>query len=151
VFRPGRPRVGRRGAVLAVLGVVDVLYGSAIVYARANAVDPRVSATGWWWPASQPYVLSLPTQFWGWVWIVVGVALLFGWVIPRITDRWAFALATCIKVCWACAASFNYLRADGSSPPGLWGVAVVWIGFAAIMFIVTGWSEVPRIEADNDD
>jgi hypothetical protein len=57
-------------------------------------------------------------------------------------DRWHFTAATVIKVCWACAAVFNFFRVPN---PGLWGVTGIYIGLAAIIFIVAGWPEPPPI------
>ena len=73
-------------------------------------------------------------------------------------DRWHFTLATWIKVCWACAAIFNFVTLRGTAPPGLWGIAGLYCGLAALVFIITGWRERPiqvaivhRVVAKDDD
>jgi hypothetical protein len=119
--------IGRRGAVLIVLAIVDVAYGSAITYARTVQGSDAV-----WWPASQDTLLFLPTEGWGWVWVIVGALLLTG--VWHRSDRWQYSLASGLKACWACAAFTSPVQ-------GLWGVVSLYIGFAVVIFIVSGWPE----------
>lgn len=134
--------IGRRGVVLIVLAITDLFYGAAVIYARAQYRAPRTvspdpaPAANSWWPVTQEYLFWIPTEVWGWVWVVAGLILLTG--VCQRKDRWHFTLAVVIKVTWACAAGFR--SAAGS---GLWGVTALYIGFAAVAFVIAGWADEP--------
>jgi hypothetical protein len=125
-------RIGRRGATLAALGLVDIVYGSAIVWTTS------LPSPGEWWPASQDIIFRAPTYAWGWVWFVVGLILWTG-VFARKDDV-HFVLAIMLKVIWAMAAAFYWVSSDLE---GLWGNGAIYSGLALLTFIIAGWAEPP--------
>jgi hypothetical protein len=133
-------RIGRRGAILLVLGTMDILYGSAIVYGVTHPRNPRFTS-GVWWPVSTDRVLLLPTQWWGWIWLAAGIFLLTG--VAARNDSVQYSVAVFIKASWAFAAIFHVFRSDA---PGLWGISSVYIAWALVTYICSGWSEDHKVD-----
>ena len=128
-------RTGRRGAVLLVLGVVDLAYGLAIVSTLTRWHRTALV----WWPVSQAEVLYIPTRAWGVIWIFVGSFLLAG-ALARV-DSLFFAVEVLLKTAWGLAALLYFL--DGGL--GLWAVGIVHIGMAVLAVIAAGWRDQPVI------
>ena len=128
-------RAGRRGAILFVLGVIDLLYGTAITTTLATW-SPTVLT---WWPVSQTVVLYIPTAVWGVIWICVGAFLLVGVFFKH--DRVFYAAEVFLKTSWGLAAMFYFFQGG----LGLWGVAVIHSGFAVLALIAAGWKELPPL------
>lgn len=125
------PRVvGRRGAVLAYLALVDLLF--ALSLCRPGPAATRT-------PATRFLADLAPLSAWGVLWLVVGVLCLAGAFVHRV-DRAAFAAAAGIKTLWGGVFLFGWLA--GEITRG-WVSAVVWLGLAALVVILAGWPE-PR-------
>ena len=119
-------RVGRRGAFLAFLALLDFAYGYSLYLV----------------PASQrAYDLLLPWQAWGVVWLAVGAVCAGGMVLRTGADRLAFSLAAALKTCWA--AVFVRVWLLDHLPRG-WVSVVIWLAFAAVVLLVSSWPEPPR-------
>lgn len=116
-----RQRIDRRGTVLAILGVMDIGYGAALLAGRSSLQ------------------FVVPTGSWGFVWIAAGLAIASGAILR--SDRWQFAVAACLKAGWAMAVILHFTIGHGGS--GLWGLAVFWTGFAALVFAISGWPRPP--------
>lgn len=123
-------KIGRRGAILFVLGTMDLFYGSALLWAAYT------NSGAAWWPAFQGSLLGISTVFWGWFWIGIGTFLFTG--ITRRTDRLHFAAAMLIKSLWATGAFFYSLRDITHAG---WGVFAIYSGFALVVLICSGWAD----------
>jgi hypothetical protein len=127
-------RIGRRGAMLVVLSVIDIVYGLAMFL-----TDLVFYAEPQWWPASIYSMFGLSVGIWGVVWMVVGAFLLTG--IPKhIPDSIHFGAAVALWVWWAFAAMVYYFT---TFSPGTWGPAAVYAGFSLLILIAAGWEDPP--------
>lgn len=132
-------RVGRRGAVLLWLALLDLVYGSSLAH------PPSETARS----ASIRFFADLmPLPVWGGLWLAVGVLCLAGAFLRH--DRWAFAFATGLKVLWGGVCLFGWMLAG--LPRG-WVSAVIFLPMAALVLIISTWPEPPtteRISAADD-
>lgn len=119
-------QVGRRGAFLLFLAILDGVYGLALL----RQVPPPAHGTG--------SDLLLSPQAWAAIWIGTGIVCAACSVVRR--DRVAFTLAAALKTAWAGVATWQW--ATGRLPTG-WLSGVVWLAFAAVVLIVASWPEVP--------
>jgi hypothetical protein len=120
-------RLSQRGAVLLILGVVDLVYGYALAVAPP---ETRASET------YQFYASLLPLGAWSGLWALVGMmCLLQAWTQH---DRVAYAMATGLKVFW----SLLHLGAwaAGVLPRG-YVSAVIWLLAAGLVMVI---STVPK-------
>lgn len=128
--------VGRRGAVLAYLAVVDVLF--AVSLCNPAPVAERPSGVRFLGEV-------LPLQAWAVLWAAVALVLVVGAFVHRF-DRWAFAAAMLIKTLWGGVYLLGWIV--GEVERG-WVNAVVWLGLAVLVMIIAGWPE-PRAEVPVD-
>lgn len=127
MIRPPRV-VGRRGAVLAYLALVDLLYALSLC---APAPEPER-------PSGVRFLAEvLPLGVWGVIWLLVGAVCLVGAFAHRI-DRIAFAAATMIKTLWGGVYLLGWIV--GEIDRG-WVNAVVWLSLAMLVMILAGWPE----------
>lgn len=117
--------VGRRGAFLAFLAVLDLAYGYSLFVTAA--------------PQRQVNLL-LPWQVWGYIWAGVGVVCLSG-VFVRV-DRVQFAAAAALDAAWGLLYLHVWLVQNA---PRAWVAVVIWLSFAVTVLIVSGWPEPSRI------
>lgn len=120
--RLGR-RIGRRGAFLLFLSLVDLLYG------YSQLVNPMA------------VVRVFSHDGWGWLWIGVGVVLFAGAWVRK--DRAAFGLAAFIKALWA--GMWVDVWISDVLVPRAWVSVAIWTGFAAIVCLVSTWPEVTTV------
>lgn len=113
--------VGHRGAVMAFLTLLDLIYGYSL---NVNA-GPLASAS-----------LGLSLRLWSLLWIAVGVVLATG--ISAKRDKFHYGLAVTLKVAWSAALFHAWLV--GSYSRG-WVPAVIFGSFAALIFIISSWPE----------
>lgn len=113
--------VGRRGAFLAFLAVLDVLFGYSIFSV------PRI--------ALLDINTLIPITAWGWIWIGTGIAIASG-VFLRV-DRIQYTLAALLKTSWGLL--YAYLWWQGV--PNSWVSVVLWLSFAMIIVLIAGWPE----------
>jgi hypothetical protein len=126
-----RARIGRRGALLAVVAGVDVAYGTALA---TTSWTFRAGAPGWW-PAALGGMFGVPVQEWGLLWIVVGLFLLTG--VPRRMPDWPhFAVAIALWSWWAFAAVVY-------GAAGTWGPGAIYAGMVLLVLIAAGWEDPP--------
>lgn len=122
-------RLGRRGAFLIFLAVLDGVYAYGLLI-QAPA------------PASHPSAdLLLPVQAWAGLWAATGLACAASSAIRR--DRVAYTLAATLKAAWAGTATWQW--ASGLLPNG-WLSGVVWLAFAATVLVIASWPEAaPKV------
>lgn len=122
-----RPKLGRRGSVLLVLGLFDVTNGWALLtlppYLQQGA------AAEW----REHYA---PSWLWGSLWLVVGVVLLVQMFQRR--DMVAYSAAIGIKVLYALNAIASW--AFGGVLRG-WLSGLIWLAFAGMVYVISGWPE----------
>lgn len=127
--RAGR-RVGRRGAVLTLKGLMCALYGYSLV------VQPPVDTRG-----IRLLLDLMPVQAWGWVWIAAGVVAM-GCAWRRQGRDWpGFPAIFLVVGPW----SFGSLASWWlySNPRG-WASSAIWAAFGGVAAIVAAWPEPIR-------
>lgn len=132
--------LGRRPVLLLLLGVVNVIYGAALLVANNAGYINRWWTTARWWPAAQGEMLGIDIAWWGIVWIVVGAILMSG-IFTR-ADRHLFAAQMLLTSVWAFGSLY---WAFTTSSPGLWGQAAHYVGLSATVLLAAGWAEPPKI------
>lgn len=123
-------RVGRRGAVLSLKGLMALLYGYAQLI--APAVDTR---------GMHLLLQLMPPRCWAWAWMTAGsVALVSAW-LRQGWDWLGFAGIYLVAAPW----SLSYLASWGlyDNARG-WIAALIWAAFGGVAAICTGWAEPPR-------
>lgn len=126
-LRRAARRVGRRGAFLAFLALLDAAYGYSLLETT---------------PAQQRTLdLLLPWQAWGIIWLATGAVCAAGMMLRTGADRLAFAAAAALKVCWG--AVFIRVWLYDHLPRG-WVTVAIWLAFAAVVLLVSSWPEPPR-------
>jgi hypothetical protein len=137
VIRPPRV-VGRRGAVLAYLAVVDVLY--ALSLWRPGGTQGQ--------SATMLFIAGvMPLSWWAALWLSIAVLCTAGAFVHRF-DRAAFAAAAGIKTLWGGTFLFGWIAGDVSRG---WVSAVIWLGLAALVMILAGWPEPNAGDVPADD
>jgi len=119
-----RYRVGRRGAFMAFLAILDCAYGWALHLQTVIAVK-----------ALTPDLL-LPLTLWSWLWVGMGVVCLSGVFTRR--DRVPYALSSAFQATWA-AVYANAWLAHGLTSG--WISAVVWLSFAVTILLIGSWPD----------
>lgn len=120
-------RVGRRGAALLFFTLLDLVYCVGLL------TTPRPLTPFYAWMAE-----AMPLAAWAVCWGVVGlVCLVYAF---RQHDTIAFMGAVALKVAWGMLALLGWLA--GTVDRG-WVSAVVWLGFAAFVFLIAGGIPAP--------
>ena len=115
-------RIGRRGAFLLFLALLDFAYGYSLFQAPIAEV--------------RHVDLLLPWHVWAVIWTFMGAVVLTG--VPVRNDRIQYTLAAAFKTAWG----LLYLElwiAQGVSQA--WVAAVIWLAFAATVLLIAGWPE----------
>ncbi|MEU9215381.1 hypothetical protein AB0D47_02430 [Streptomyces sp. NPDC048376] len=125
-----RKRLGRRGALLTLKGVMAAGYGSGQV------VQPTGDRQG------LTLLLKLfPLDVWGWAWVAAGVlAVTCAW-LPQRRDWPGFLAVWLIATPWAMAYLASWWPL-GESPRG-WVLAMIFGAFGAVCLVAIGWDEPP--------
>jgi hypothetical protein len=121
-------RLGRRGAVLSLKGLMAGLYGYGIL------VQPIVDRSG-----LRLVLAVMPITWWGWAWVLAGVtAIVCAW--RRQGWDWVgFTAIYLVVVPW----SLSYLAAwavYGTTPRG-WVAAAIWAAFGGVTAVCAAWPE----------
>jgi hypothetical protein len=116
-----RQHVGRRGAFLIFLTVLDLSFGFSLLDL------PRV--------ALRSLDILLPVTVWGWIWIGTGIVSATGIFIR--SDRVQYTLAALLKTAWGLL--YAWLWWQGA--PGSWVSFAVWLSFALTIVLIAGWPE----------
>jgi hypothetical protein len=127
-----RSRLGFRGAILLCLAIIDVIYG--LTLALPSEETRRGSAYAW-------RAEFLPTEYWGALWILVGIFLVTqAWTVHK---RAGYAVAIAIKSLWmvVCVGSWALGPVPASQAFAIGGFAC---GFALLAFICSLWPEPMR-------
>ena len=120
-------RIGRRGASLLFLALLDLVYAVSLLALPAETRNT---------PGFVFLVQLLPLGVWGAIWAGVGV-LCLAQAFMRV-DRSAFAAASSLKVAWGVVYLAGW--AIGAIPRG-YVSAAVWLAFAGFIQVIAGWRE----------
>jgi|1185.fasta_scaffold220807_2 hypothetical protein len=132
---PGRGvgrRIGRRGAILLILAVVDVAYGLSLMAPPPDSVGS--AATVW----RQHYA---PLWVWGTGWLVIAAILIVSAFLRD--DRFGYAAAIGWKIVWALTTLTSWII--GGVPRG-WVQSIIWAVFAGMIVVDAGRPEDSRPE-----
>jgi len=118
--------IGRRGACLLALGVLDVVIGWSV-----------------WLAPQSPLVLfrHIPSFVLGMSWIGAGALALIS-IRRKYQDSWGFIGAWAVPFIWGCL-----LLAELAAPANLLGIwtgiraIVTYWGYAALVMVISGWAE----------
>jgi hypothetical protein len=128
-------RLGRRGTILTLKGVIASLYG----YGQLIAPAPDLRGL-------HLLLKLMPLQAWATAWILAGLtALVCAWLPPR-RDWPGFLAVWAITAPWSMA----YLVAWwplGEYPRG-WVAASIFGAFGAVCLVAIGWDEPPRARTE---
>lgn len=131
VVRRAAGRLGRRGALLTLKGLIAALYGYGQLVAPLH--DRRGLCL---------LLKGAPLEAWATAWIVAGlIALVCAWLPPR-RDWPGFVAVWAITAPW----SMSYLVAWwplGEYPRG-WVAALIFGAFGGVCLVAIGWDEPPR-------
>jgi hypothetical protein len=127
--RRAATRIGRRGAFLLFLTVVDATFAWSLASPTDEARRSPTTA----------YIASIaPLPAWSALWAVVAVVCLIGAV--RHHDRIAFAAAAFLKVLFGLTLLGAQLVAH-INQAFLGGV--IWLFFALVVYLISTWPEAP--------
>jgi len=123
-------RLGRRGALLTLKGIVAAGYGSGQV------VQPTGDRQG-----LALLLKVMPLSAWGWAWIAAGLtALVCAW-LPQRRDWPGYVAVWLIASAWAGAYLVSWWPLGGS--PRGWVIAMIFGSFGAVNLVAIGWDEPP--------
>lgn len=122
-----RLRLGRRGAVLLVLGSFDMVNGWALLHLTPTGLTSAAAA----W--REHYA---PGWLWGTMWLVTGAVLLVQMFMRR--DMIAYSAAIGIKVLYGLQAIMSSIF--GGVERG-WLSGLIWLAFAGMVAVISGWRE----------
>lgn len=125
-----RHRIGRRGASLLFLALLDTVYGAGLAFITDLG---RVNAT------YQFVAKVAPLEAWAAAWFVVGAVCLAQAFTLR--DQLAFGCAVALKMTWGGVTLLGWLL---HGVPRGYISATIWLAFGAWVFIISGWSEDDR-------
>lgn len=123
-------RIGRRGAFLLFLAMLDFVYGYALLYPTPTALNST---------AYQFLISILPLQVWGALWIAVGLLCLIYAFMKR--DAVGYGAAVFLKILWATIFFLGWLFAGVERG---YLSSVIWGSFAAILILIASWPERPQ-------
>lgn len=128
--RLARRQVGRRGAILVLLGSIAALYGYALI------IQPIPSNVG-----IRLLLHVMPMNGWGWALLAAGAAAVACAPLRQGADWPGFTALVLVWTPW----SLSYLTSWwlGDNPRG-WISAAVFAALAGVPAVVVGWSETPR-------
>lgn len=120
-LRSVRNRVGRRGAFLAFLSIINFVYGAFLLDPPGRAIP-------------EPYPF-MPEKAWGIWWLVTGFSCVTGMFLRR--DRVSYGMAALMMTAWGLR--YAYLWYLGV--PFAWVSMVIWLCFSLTILIVASWPE----------
>jgi hypothetical protein len=138
-------RVGRRGATLILLGLIDLTFA----YSYLNPGPPQYRS-----PATLFLQTVAPLWFWALLWAGVGVIVLQQ--AFQDNDKVGYSSAVVLKVLWALLHTGGTLFADLHRG---YVVAMLWLVLSGWVYIISTWPEptwpepppppvVPRPDSD---
>lgn len=118
--------IGRRGAILLALAVLDFAYACGML--NASAADVQANSTWRWFNSIAPLGL------WSAGWLAVGAVCVIE--AFRHDDRIGYGCAWILKCAWALITLYGW--AAGQLPVSSPGV---WVFGAVVVWVISGWAE----------
>ncbi|MGW6257613.1 hypothetical protein [Streptomyces sp. NPDC055085] len=139
----GARRIGRRGAFLIILGLLQIIAGLSTTYDPPNAVQ-HLYFTG-----------LIGVQQAGLAQIAIGAVIAVFALYPPGRDRWGFFIAYAAPLFWASDYAVStitgYLAGPNlSAGSGIRGCAI-WLVYAALVLTVSGMDGAPQPERPSGD
>lgn len=120
-------RVGRRGAFLLWLAMLDLVYGWSMLNPTPRSLTN---------PTTEFLVQVLPLWVWGSLWMLVGgVCVVYAF---RFSDALGFAAAMMLKTLWGMLFLIGWIVVDVERG---YLSAVIWLSFAGLMALVVPWAD----------
>ncbi len=123
--------VGRRGAFLLFLTLLDVVLGFALTQPLPYGLSARVFY--------QPFVSIMPLGLWAAWWLATGCMTAVAAVWHRARPA-TFAAASLIKTAWGLGYLIGWAGGQAAFTRGYLGAAT-FLAFAAIVLTLAGWRE----------
>jgi hypothetical protein len=123
-------RLGRRGAVLALKGVMCTVYGYSLL------VQPPADTRG-----IRLLLDLMPLHWWAWAWIAAGCTAVVSAWLPQGRDWPGYPAVYAVAAPWSLGSLASWWLYD--NPRG-WAGAVVWGAFCGVALIVAEWPEPPH-------
>ena len=124
-------RIGRRGAVLILFGIVYVFLGIGYMGPLPETTtDQLVLALNW----------GMPIQFWGACWLGVGILGLINAFYPPGKDSYGFITMGLMAYLWSAFLIVGWVQYQ---PPRALILGFLMASFGAALTIIAGWAE-PR-------
>lgn len=124
-------RLGRRGALLTMKGIIATLFG------YGQMVEPLGDQRG-----VCLLLKAAPLDVWGAAWMTAGfAALVCAWLPPR-RDWPGFLAVWAITAPWSMAYLVSWWPLD-ENPRG-WVGALIFGAFGMVCMVAIGWDEPPR-------
>lgn len=136
LWRCARRRVGRRGAFLLAMAVLDTGQAARLTWPSGTTLAS---------PTIQFLAGVAPLPLWGALWGMVGVLCLAQ--AFQLRDRAAFSAAAALKVAWAAA----HVGAWAAGVAQAWWSVIIWLVIAGVVHLIATWPETDTPGGEFDD
>ena len=133
-----RLHLGRRGAILAVIGAGWGYFGMGVILAPTRDTETALA----------PIIHIVPLAALGAMWVVCGVLAAGFACLPAGADRWGFAAAVGPPIAWF--AAFMIAWSTGETGRS-WPSGGTWLTWAGVVMIIVGWREPPTLSTGDPD
>lgn len=124
-------RVGRRGTVLLLIGVLVLLHGIG------QLARPIPDTTG-----LRLLLMVMDLHWWSWTWVLAGIVAIGCAFVRQDRDWPGFTGLWLATIPWALSFFVSWWPL-GDNPRG-WITALIFVSFGAIPLVIVGWREPPR-------
>lgn len=128
LWRRARHRIGRRGAFLLTLALLDTGQAARLTW----PADTTLAS-----PTVQFLAGVAPLPLWGAAWGAVGALCLLQ--AFQTADRIAYSAASALKVAWALV----HIGAWVSGVSQAWWSVIIWLVIAGVVHVIATWPEYP--------
>lgn len=124
-------RVGRRGAILALKGLMAALFGVS------QLVQPIPNTSG-----IRLLLMLMPAHAWGWAWVAAGCVALVCVPLRQGRDWAGFAAVYLMASAWSLSSLASWWLYGNERG---WISALIWAAFGGVAAVVAAWPE-PQCE-----
>jgi hypothetical protein len=123
--------IGRRGAFLGFLALLDIILSYSIIQPLPLGLRPDAFY--------RPFIEIMPLVWWSRWWLATAVLVVVAAVVHRVRT-FAFGAAAMIKMAWALGYLVGWVDHDPAFSRG-YQTATIFAAFAAIVVLVAAWRE----------